>query len=369
MTFAIARAIEQMAAYQAGKPIEETKRELGLDQVIKLASNENPLGPSPRAAEAMRMAIAELHRYPDSSGYRLKRVLAQKLSAAYRPVAPEEVLLGNGSNEILVLLMRALGVAQKNVVIGWPSFIVYPMAAEAVGLEVRKVPLGEGFCYDAEHLLGAVDADTQAIMLGHPNNPTGTYLARRGIERILGAIPESTLLVIDEAYVEYVDAPDYLSGLSLAAKNVVVLRTMSKAYGLAGMRLGYAVGDRALLGYLDRVRDPFNVNSLAQIGAEAALDDAQHIERVVATNAGERTRTVAALRALGLSVADTQANFALAGFERVVAPVYRALLQKGVIVRPLEPYGMSKHLRISFGTRSENDRLIEALREVLHELA
>jgi len=363
MSVEIAKTIENLPIYQAGKPIEETKRELGLVDVVKLASNENPIGPSPRAAEAIRMAVLDLNRYPDAAGHKLKIALGEKLG-----VAPDEVLLGNGSNEILVLLMRAIAVPGKNIVIPWPSFIVYPLAGESVGLEVRKVALEDGFRHDADALIAACDSNTQAIVIGHPNNPTGTYFPKAGLEKILATIPESTLLVIDEAYVEYADAPDYVSGLRLRRKNVMVLRTMSKAYGLAGMRLGYAVADRKLLGYLDRVREPFNVNSLAQVGAIAALDDELHIKRVVGVNAEERVRTMVKLEEMGLKVTQTQANFVLIELNGAAEPAYNGLLKKGVIVRPLAPYGMPNHLRVSFGTRSENDRLLTALSEVLNVL-
>jgi histidinol-phosphate aminotransferase len=360
MSLDIAQSVQHLPLYQAGKPIEETKRELGLKTVVKLASNENPIGPSPRAAEAIRMALSELHRYPDAAGHELRRALASSLG-----LPENEILLGNGSNEILVLLMRALAVSGKNVVMGWPSFIVYPTAAQSVGLEARKVPLGAGFKHEAASLLAAVDKNTQAVLLGHPNNPTGTCLPKVELEQLVREVPDSTLIVIDEAYFEYSDAPDYVSGLTLRNKNVVILRTLSKAYGLAGMRLGYAVGDASLLDYLNRLREPFNVNTLAQVGAVAALTDDLHIERVVKLNREERERTVHALLALGLDVTPTQANFALVGFGKEASSIFSALLKQGVIVRPLQPYGMPNHLRISFGTRAENDLLIEALRRAL----
>lgn len=365
MSIPIASTIIGLPAYAAGKPIEETKRELGLNEVVKLASNENPLGPSPKAIAAMQRALAELHRYPDSAGYRLKHALAKKLSDERgAQVVPEQLVLGNGSNEILVMVMRTIAQPGCNVVIGWPSFVVYPTAAQAAGLEVRAVPLVE-HRYDVGAMLARVDANTRAFIVGHPNNPTGTHLPRADLERIAKALPKSTLLVVDEAYVEYADADDYVSGLRFDQPNVLVLRTLSKAYGLAGMRLGYGVGDKAFIAYLNRVREPFNVNALALVGGEAALDDHEFVQHAVALNRKERARVAAALAALGLGVAPSQGNFLLVDFGVPALPIYEAILRRGVILRPMLPYDLPNSLRVSIGTEAENDTLLAAVSAVL----
>ncbi|MCC6807854.1 MAG: histidinol-phosphate transaminase [Deltaproteobacteria bacterium] len=358
--FQIAPQVAGLASYQPGKPIEETKRELGLDDVIKLASNENPFGPSPKATVAIAEALSELHRYPDGSGFHLKRALVRHLAAQGHTKTPDELVLGNGSNEILVFMMRALATSGANMVIGWPSFVVYPIAGQAAGFEVRRVPLVD-YRYDVRALLEHVDATTRLVVVGHPNNPTGTYIPKPDLQRLADGLRDDIVLVVDEAYFEYADAPDYMSGLDLERKNVFVLRTLSKAYGLAGLRLGYGIGDKALVGYLNRVREPFNVNALALVGGAASLDDTAHVERSVRENARERARVGKAIAELGFLVVATQANFVLVDFRKPAMPIYDALLKQGVITRPMSPYDLHEHLRISFGTAAENDRLLRAL--------
>lgn len=354
----IAPNVRELGVYQPGKPIEETRRELGLSDVIKLASNENPLGPSPKAVAAIGQALAELHRYPDGSGFHLRRALSARLG-----VSPDELILGNGSNEVLEFILRTVAQAGDNVVMGWPSFVIYELASQAAGLDVRKVPM-PGFAYDVPALLAAVDARTRVMLIGHPSNPTGTYLPKAGLEQLIERLPESVVLVVDEAYFEYVDAADYASGLTLRRPNVLVLRTFSKVHGLAGLRLGYGVGDATLVAYLNRIREPFNVNSLALAAGVAALTDVAHVERCVRENRRERERITAAFVALGVSVVPSQANFVLVDFGRPAQPIYQALLERGVITRPMTAYELPHALRLSFGTRAENDRLIAAVRAI-----
>lgn len=355
----IAPYIRTLPVYEPGKPIEETERELGISGVTKLASNENPLGPSPLALAAIQKAAASLHLYPDGSGFHLKRRLAQHLA-----VKPEQIILGNGSNEILEFVLRATARVDGYIVMGWPSFVIYRIAAQCAGLRSRQVRMPD--CqYDVNALLNAVDEKTTAVLIGHPSNPTGTFLKKRDLERVVNEVPKSVAVVIDEAYFEYVDDPEYVSGLQLLRSNVVVLRTFSKAYGLAGLRVGYGVGQPEFISYLNRVREPFNVNSLAQAGATAALDDRAHVEACVRENNSERKRITAAFEALGLRVVPSVANFILVDVGRPCREVFEALLRKGVITRPMNPYDLPQHLRLSFGTRSENDKLIAAMTEVL----
>jgi histidinol-phosphate aminotransferase len=228
---------------------------------------------------------------------------------------------------------------------------------------VRRVPLID-HRYDVRAMLERVDATTKIVVIGHPNNPTGTYVPRADLERLADGLREDILLVVDEAYFEYADAPDYISGLDLPRKNVFVLRTLSKAYGLAGLRLGYGIGDKTLVGYLNRVREPFNVNSLALVGGEACLQDEAHVQRSVRENAVERARVTKAIAALGFRVVPTQANFVLVDCGRAAMPIYDQLLKSGVITRPMGPYDLPEHLRISFGTPDENTRLLAALAKV-----
>lgn len=358
MNIEIAPNVRSLEVYQPGKPIEETQRELGITDVIKLASNENPLGPSPQAVEAITRVAKQLHLYPDGSGFHLKRALAEHLG-----VKTEELILGNGSNEILEFVLRAVVNPGHNVVIGWPSFVIYALTAQAAGLEVRRVAM-PNFQYDVDAMIAAIDERTRVVMIGHPSNPTGTYMPRADLEKLLDHVPPSTAVIIDEAYVEYVDATDYVDGLKVRRPNVLVLRTFSKAYGLAGLRMGYGVADAELVGYLNRIRAPFNVSSLALAGALAALNDKAHVARCVAENRGERARITQAFAKMGGKVVPSQANFILVDFEKEAQPVYEALLKRGVITRPMRPYGLPTCLRLSFGTREENDRLISTLQAI-----
>lgn len=354
----VAPNIERLTPYVPGKPLEELERELGIRDAIKLASNENPVGPSEKALEAARRALAQAHRYPDN--YALRAALAK-----HHDVALGEVCLGNGSNELIDLTARTFGVPSGHVVYPEPSFVCYRSAALACAMEASEVPLRDHLHYDAEALIAAVRPATRIFFLANPNNPTGAYLARHELERVLRALPERTIAVLDEAYVEFADAPDYASALALRGlhERLIVLRTFSKAYGLAALRVGYAVAPKELVDYLDRVRAPFNVSSVALAAAEAALADSEHLARYVAHNARERTRVSAALSALGITVAPSQANFVLARFPEGGRKVGDALLQRGVITRPMPP-PITDYIRITIGSEAENDRLLRCLDEL-----
>ena len=352
-------SIEKLRPYEAGKPIEELTRELGIDDVVKLASNENPFGPSPKALDAMRAALGESHRYPDASAFRLRERLAAKLG-----VSADEIIQGAGSNEILDLLVRAFTTREHHIVFAAPAFVVYELAALTYGVPYTAVPLRDE-THDLPRMADAVTPDTRLMFIANPNNPTGTYVPRAAVEKLLRDVPEEVIVAIDEAYFEYADAPDYPDCLELRAlrERLVVLRTFSKIHGLASLRVGYAVGPRKLIDYMNRVRAPFNVGTLGQVAAISALDDAEHVERSQRMNREGRERLERELRTMGLGVTKSQANFVYVDLRRPARPVYEALLRKGIIVRPFG--GLPEKVRITVGTPAENERLLRALPEVL----
>jgi histidinol-phosphate aminotransferase len=353
--------IRTLAPYAPGKPIEELERELGVRDSIKIASNENPLGPSPKALAAIASALPELHRYPDGSGFHLKRRLAERLQ-----VAPEALVLGNGSNEIIELLVRTFVRPGDEAVMADQAFVIYRLVVQAAGGTSRIVPLRD-FTHDVDAIGAAIGARTRLVFLANPNNPTGTIFRRAAWKRFLARVPPGIVVVADDAYAEYVEDaeyPDTVHERGDGSVAVVTLRTFSKLYGLAGLRVGYAVAPAGIVDVLERVRQPFNVNALALVGALAALDDDAHVERTLAANRAGMAYLVAAFGELGLTHVPSQANFVLV---RVGdgARTYDALLRRGVIVRPMGGYGLPEHVRVTVGTRAENERLIAALRAVL----
>ena len=351
-----------IAPYEPGKPPEELERELGISAAVKLASNENPLGPSVRAFEAARGALNEMHRYADSSCHALRTKLAAQLA-----VAPQELSFGHGSNELIDLLCRAFAGPEDHAVIGVPSFACYRLSLLGAQVPFTEVPLDQGLFWNAETMLKAVQPNTKLLFLDNPNNPTSTHLGRIKLAVLLMQLGHHVIPVIDEAYVHYCDALDYASALELRKlhPNLIVLRTFSKAYGLASLRAGFAVGPAELLRDLERIRLPFNLNGVVQAAALAALDDTAHLQRVVSVNKEERALLSRELPRLGLRVAPSQANFLCVELPAGTDPgaLYQALLRKGVIVRPIGV--LPRHLRISVGLAEENARLLTALRELL----
>jgi len=352
--------IEALSAYEGGKPIEELARELGITDAVKLASNENPLGPSPRALDAARQVLSDSHRYPDGAAYNLRAKLAKK-----HGVGMDELLLGAGSNELLDLIVRVFCTSAEHIVFAEPAFVVYRIAAMACGVPFTAVPLAAGLVHDLPAMAAAVTPQTRVMFIANPNNPTGTHVGRTAVEKLLREVPPDVIVVMDEAYLEYADAPDYPDSLQLRGlrERLLVLRTFSKIYGLAAFRVGYAVGPRPLIDYMNRVRAPFNVSTLGQAAAAAALDDQDHVETSRALNQRERTLMTEALVGRGLNVAPSQANFVLVDVKRPARAVYEALLQKGVIVRPFASLPTS--LRVTIGTERENERFLNALGQVL----
>lgn len=352
-------SIEALVPYQGGKPVEELERELGIKEAVKLASNENPLGPSPRALEAARMTLANVHRYPDGAAYALRDRIA-----AFHGVRPDEVIQGAGSNELLDLVVRCFATPEHHVVFAEPSFIVYRMAAMAGGVPFTAVPL-VAHVHDLPAMAAAVTPKTRVLFVANPNNPTGTHVGRAAVERLLREVPPEVVVVMDEAYFEYADAADYPNSLALRhlRERLLVMRTFSKVYGLAGLRVGYAIGPAQLIDYMNRVRAPFNVSLPAQAAAIAALDDVEHLEASRTLNRAELQRLTRELQAMGLEVAPSQANFVLVDVKRPARAVYDALLQQGVIVRPFG--NLPTSLRVTAGLARENERFLAALREVL----
>jgi histidinol-phosphate aminotransferase len=346
--------------YQPGKPIEEVERELGIPGAVKLASNENPFPPAPDVLEALREALAGLHRYPDGSGYYLRRALAKK-----HGVSPEAILLGNGSNELIELLARTFVRSGDEVVIPHPSFVVYPSIVQAVG-GTRVVVSLKDHRIDLPRMRRAITALTKMMFVANPNNPTGTIVTADEVEKFLDKVPEDVIVVFDEAYYDFAAGPDFPDTLAhlRQGKRVVVLRTFSKMASLAGLRIGYAIADPECIALVNRIRQPFNVNTLAQVAASTVIEDETHVRRSVeAVRDGVRTVS-AALDTMGVRYVPSRANFILAEFSDS-ARVYEQLLKLGIIVRPMASFGLEQALRITVGTPEENIRLVEALRTVL----
>jgi len=359
----VSEAIEGLIPYPPGKPIEELERELGIEGSIKLASNENPVGPSPKGIAAVTAALGELNRYPDGSGFYLKRRLSETLGVDAGAIA-----LGNGSNEIIELLVRTFIAAGDEAVMGDPSFAVYPLVTQAAGGVSVKVPLKD-LTIDLDAVLAALTDKTRLIFLANPNNPTGTVFGAEALDAFMARLPEGVIVCMDEAYFEYVrtkDYPDsvkYIKDPALTKATVVVLRTFSKIYGLAGLRIGYGVSSPELIDYLDRVRQPFNAGSLGQRAALAAIDDAEHVECSRRCNSEGLEYLFKELGELGYECVPTEANFFLLKVGDGKA-LYNALLKEGVIVRPMQGYGLPEYIRITVGTMDENRRLVDTLKRI-----
>ncbi len=354
------RSVEGLVPYQTGKPIEEVARELGLSQVVKLASNESPMGMPEAASRAAAEAATKASRYPDGGCYELKRLLARK-----HGIPEERIVLGNGSNDILELLAQLLVAEGDETVYAWPAFIVYRLATMAHGGRGIEVPLDAGMGHDLDAMARAITARTRIVFIANPNNPTGTYVTRKRLESFLDHLPHTVVPVLDEAYFEYaIEHEGYPDGVAMAREGrpLAVLRTFSKAYGLAGLRVGYAVMPEGLASLLNRIRQPFNVSSVAQAAAAAALGEAAFVGRAVRLNSTEMERVTKGLEALGLSCVPSAANFILVDLAgRNGEEVFRALLKLGVIVRPMAGYDLPKTIRVTIGLPEENGLFLEAM--------
>lgn len=357
--------LANLPVYQPGRPIEEVARELGLpaDEIIKLASNENPLGPSRLAAAAMRKALGQVNLYPDGNAFYLKQKLATKLG-----VAPGNLILGNGSNEIIEFLGHALLSPGDEVVVSQYCFAVYPIVTALFGGKLTVVP-AKGYGHDLQAMLAAITPRTRLVFVANPNNPTGTTLTPAELTEFVQAVPSHTVIALDEAYIEFLDQPLSLIGNIRDGNqaNLLLMRTFSKIYGLAGIRLGYGIGHPDLVAQLEKVRQPFNINLVAQAGALAALDDSAHVEKTRRINSRGLKFYSRGFRRLGLNYVPSQANFILVRVGQGQR-VFEELQKLGVIVRPMGGYQLPEWIRISVGTPKENQRALTALTAVLAQL-
>jgi len=357
----VREGIRGLVPYPPGKPIEELERELGITGSIKLASNENPLGPSPLAIQAIREKLHTLHRYPDGSGYYLKSALSEKFG-----IAEDSLILGNGSNELLELVARTFLLPGEHAVQPFPTFLVYEKIVRASGGRITSVPLSD-FRVDLDAVLEAVKPETKLVIINNPNNPTGTALRQNEILGFLKDLPEHLLVVLDEAYIEFTSDREVADGLALIEghPNLFILRTFSKLYGLAGLRIGYGFGHPQTIDYMNRVRQPFNAGTLGQVAAEAALRDTEFVALTLKTVREGLAYLYHSLDEMGLSYLPSYTNFFLIKVPNGAKETYERLLQEGVIVRSMDSYGLSDYIRVNAGLPQENERFVNALRKVL----
>jgi histidinol-phosphate aminotransferase len=356
--------VQKSIPYKAGKPIEELERELGLTNIVKLASNENPLGMGQKARAAIEAAISDLTLYPDGSGFHLKQALAEKFS-----VQADQITLGNGSNELLELVARAFLTPECEVIFSQHAFAVYPIVTQAVGAKAVVVPALH-YGHDLQAMLSRVTDKTRVIFIANPNNPTGTLLAQRDVEAFIAALPNHVICVLDEAYFEFVSQSETIDSVSWLKHypNLVITRTFSKAYGLAGLRVGYSLSSVEIADLLNRVRQPFNNNSLALAAAHAALEDVDYLQRTIANNTAGMAQLTEGFAELNLTWIPSAGNFVSVDLKQDGKAIYDKLLRKGVIVRPVDVYEMPTFLRISIGTQQENATFLNALKDVLADV-
>jgi len=347
--------VASLEPYEPGKPIEELEREMGISGSVKLASNENPLGPSPRAVRAIERIAGSVHRYPDGRSFRLRQALSERLD-----VDPGQLVFGCGSDEVLELVAKAYVGPGDEVVHAWPSFAMYPIVTQGMGGSAVRVPLDAELVHDLPAMAAAVGERTQVVIVCNPNNPTGTSVGAAAFDRFVEALPEDLVLVVDEAYVEYARRPDFPDALAWVERRpaTLVMRTFSKLYGLAGLRVGYGIAGHELAGHLERARHPFNLNLVAEEAALAALDDHAFVDHARRLNAAGAEQLSRGLGALGFEVWPTDTNFVLV---RLGEGAYERLLRRGVIVRPMGGFGLPDCVRISIGTPEENERLLKAV--------
>lgn len=354
--------VQKLHPYQAGKPVDELERELGISNIVKLASNENPLGLSESVKFALQNELTELTRYPDANGYYLKKALADKYN-----VAINQITLGNGSNDLLELIARAFVSREHEVIFSEHAFVVYPLVTQAIGATAVAVA-AKDYGHDLDAMANAISAQTKLIFIANPNNPTGTFLEKEALYAFLKKVPETVIVVLDEAYFEYAPVSRRGNAITWITEfpNLIVSRTFSKAYGLAGLRVGYSISHPDVADILNRVRQPFNCNALALKAAETVLNDTDFLHRSVTLNNEGLADLSAFFSQHSLEFIPSMGNFITVNVGKSGDEVYQALLQQGVIVRPITGYGLPNHLRISIGTHSENQRFKIALRHVLN---
>ncbi len=349
-----------MIPYVPGKPVEELERELGITGAIKIASNENPVGPSPLALKAAEEALSNIHRYPDGDAFYLKHKLSDALG-----INPENLIFGNGSNDVLDIAARTFLSPGDEAVMGEFAFIVYPIVTKAVGAKAVISPM-PGYTHNLKDMYSRITPRTRAVFIANPNNPTGSMVKRDELEWFLDKVHEDVLVVIDEAYFEYVEDPEYPDSLTYhnTGKSIFTVRTFSKIYGLAGLRLGYGIAYKDMVSAMQRARHPFNTSSVAQAAAKAALDDHEHVKRSRDVNREGLGYLTGELGRLGIPHTPTYTNFILIDLGQDPMPLYNALLREGVIVRPVGGYGLKTHLRVTIGLPEENERFVRAMKKV-----
>jgi histidinol-phosphate aminotransferase len=356
----VRKNILNITPYIPGKPIEETQRQLGLKEVIKLASNENPFGVSPKAKEAIKRNLSKINRYPDGSGFYLKRKLARYLN-----VKPSNIVLGNGSDEIIDIIIKTFVEADENIITSEVTFLEYEIISKVNGRRIITVPL-RNFKYDLKAMRKKVNKKTKLIFISNPNNPTGTYVNKYELKDFMNDLPKNVLLVLDEAYDTFIDVDDFPYGLDyFSSRNVIVLKTFSKAYGLAGLRIGYAIARPEFSSYMERVRQPFNANLLAQAAARAALDDKEFLSKTRKIILEGKHYLYDALTRLDLNYVPSVANFILIDVGRDGRKIFRKMLKYGVIVRDMYQYGLKNFIRATIGMPKENKKFISVLKKVI----
>ncbi len=354
------KAVLNVKPYQPGKPIEEVKRELGLQDVIKMASNENPLGPSPKAVEAIRKYAGNINRYPEGGCFYLRQAVAKKLK-----IKPEQLIFGNGSDEIIGLILRAFVNEGDEVVVASPTFLMYEVASSAHGAKIKVVPM-RYFKYDLKAMKDAVTKNTKVVFIANPDNPNGTYVTRYELEDFLKGLPSETIVFLDEAYFDFVEEQNYPNSLDYLGKNnLIVTRTFSKSYGLAGLRVGYGISSPEIIKYMEAVREPFNVNSLAQIGAIGALKDKDFLARSKKAVREGKKFLYSELKAIGIRYVPSVTNFILIELGPKSGEITEKLLKKGVIIRNMKAWGLENFIRVTIGKDSENKRFIKELKKII----
>ncbi len=356
----IRKDIQGITPYVPGRPIDEVKRQLGLKEVIKLASNENPFGPSPKALAAIRKNLSTLNRYPDSHGFYLKKKLARSLG-----VQAGNIVLGNGSDELIDIIIKAFVEPEGKILTADITFLEYKIISAVNGRRIVTVPL-KYFKYDLDGIKRKIDRETRVVFISNPNNPTGTYVTKLEVEEFLKSIPEDVLVVIDEAYDTFIDVNDFPNSLNYIGQyNVVLLKTFSKAYGLAGLRVGYAVARPEFASIMETVRQPFNVNSLAQIAAIAALDDKKFLKKTRKSILEGKDFLYRVLKEMGIPFVPSTANFILIDAGRDCLSLSKEMLKSGVIVRDMKQYGLDNFVRLSIGTKKENEEFVKVFKKIM----
>ncbi|OPH48289.1 histidinol-phosphate transaminase [Paenibacillus ferrarius] len=354
--------LSEMKPYSPGKPIWEVQRELGIEKVIKLASNENPLGPSPLAVSAIQSYVSDIHRYPDADTVDLRAAIAKKYD-----FTADQVLVTNGADELITLISETFLEPGDEIVVPSPTFSEYEFGANLMGARVVEVPLRENYSYEIQDILAAVNEKTKLLYICSPNNPTGTYMKKQDLHQLMDQLPSQVLVIFDGAYSHFVTTDDYCDGLELVRSGypIIVTQTFSKIYGLAGIRVGYGIAAPAILQHIRQVKEPFNVNALAQVGAAAAILDDAHVEATRSMNAAGREQLYEGLELLGIGFTRSMSNFVLIELGPDAKSIYDQLMRKGIIVRYGAGWNLPLHVRISIGTAEEQNAFLTALREVL----